>query len=70
VTEDYWEPGLTFSLDLVRWFDEMQIPCLVTDTLANETTYEPGSGLMLYALAIVRSSACRRSVGSQRSAHR
>lgn len=43
----YWEPGLTFSRDLVAWFDDMQIPCLVTDTLANETTYEPGSGVML-----------------------
>jgi kynurenine formamidase len=47
VAEDYWEPGLTFSPDLARWFDEMQIPCFVTDTLANETTYEPGTGLML-----------------------
>lgn len=47
VGDDYWEPGLTFSLDLVRWFDEMQIPSLVTDTLANETTYEPETGLML-----------------------
>ena len=44
---DYWEPGLTFSRDLVAWFDAMQIPCLVTDTLANETTYEPQSGVML-----------------------
>lgn len=44
---DYWEPGLTFSHDLVAWFDAMQIPCLVTDTLANETTYEPQSGVML-----------------------
>ena len=25
----------------------MQIPCLVTDTLANETTYEPRTGVML-----------------------
>jgi kynurenine formamidase len=47
IGDDYWEPGLTFSLDLVRWFDAMQIPCLVTDTLANETTYEPASGIML-----------------------
>ena len=47
-TDDkYWEPGLTFSLELVRWFHEMQIPCFLTDTLANETTYEPNSGLML-----------------------
>jgi kynurenine formamidase len=47
VSEGYWEPGLTFSPELVRWFDEMQIPCLATDTLANETTYEPGTGIML-----------------------
>lgn len=47
IGDGYWEPGLTFSLDLVRWFDEMQIPCLVTDSLANETTYEPRTGMML-----------------------
>jgi kynurenine formamidase len=47
VGENYWEPGLTFSLDLVRWFDAMQVPSLVTDTLANETTYDPETGLML-----------------------
>lgn len=47
IGEDYWEPGLTFSPALVRWFHEMEIPCLVTDTLANETTYEPSSGIML-----------------------
>ncbi|HTJ59270.1 MAG TPA: cyclase family protein [Devosiaceae bacterium] len=47
VGDGYWEPGLTFSLDLVRWFDEMQIPCTVTDTLANETTYERNTGIML-----------------------
>jgi kynurenine formamidase len=47
IDQSYWEPGLTFSPDLVRWFDETQIPCLVTDTLANETTYEPASGIML-----------------------
>jgi kynurenine formamidase len=47
VAEGYWEPGLTFSLELVRWFHEMQIPCIVTDTLANETTYEPNTGIML-----------------------
>ena len=47
IGDGYWEPGLTFSLDLVRWFDAMQIPCLVTDTLANETTYEPATGIML-----------------------
>jgi kynurenine formamidase len=45
--DNYWEPGLTFSLELVRWFAELQIPCFLTNTLANETTYEPRSGLML-----------------------
>ena len=44
---DYWEPGLTFSRGLVAWFDEMQVPCLVTDTLANELTYEPDTDVML-----------------------
>jgi kynurenine formamidase len=47
VDSDYWEPGLTFSRELVEWFQDMQIPCLVTDTLANETTYEPRTGVML-----------------------
>lgn len=47
IGDGYWEPGLTFRRDLVRWFDVMQIPCLVTDTLANETTYEPDTGIML-----------------------
>jgi kynurenine formamidase len=47
VADGYWEPGLTFSPDLVRWFDEMQIPAFATDTLANETTYEPETGMML-----------------------
>jgi kynurenine formamidase len=47
IDQHYWEPGLTFSLELLRWFTEMQIPCFLTDTLANETTYEPNSGLML-----------------------
>ncbi len=47
IDKNYWEPGLTFSLELVGWFAEMQIPCFLTDTLANETTYEPNTGLML-----------------------
>ena len=47
IDETYWEPGLTFSLELVCWFAQMEIPCFLTDTLANETTYEPNSGVML-----------------------
>ncbi len=47
IAEGYWEPGLTFSPDLVHWFDKMQIPAFATDTLANETTYERETGIML-----------------------
>lgn len=46
VAGDYWEPGLVYSRDLAEWFDAMQIPCLVTDTLANETTYHTESRFM------------------------
>ena len=41
------EPGLTYSRELVSWFQDMEIPNLVTDTIANEVTYEPGSGVAL-----------------------
>lgn len=45
---DGWiEPGLTYSPELVRWFQEMEIPNLVTDTLANEVTVDPNTGVML-----------------------
>ncbi len=44
---DYWEPGLTYSPELVQWFHDMQIPCLVTDTMANETTRDPRTGIVL-----------------------
>jgi kynurenine formamidase len=47
VDENYWEPGLTYSPELVSWFQENEIPCLVTDTMANETTYEPVTGIQL-----------------------
>jgi kynurenine formamidase len=41
------EPGLTYSESLVRWFQEMEIPNLVTDTFGNEVTVDPGSGVHL-----------------------
>jgi kynurenine formamidase len=41
------EPGLTYSRELVEWFRDMEIPNLVTDTIANEVTYEPKSGAAL-----------------------
>lgn len=44
ITDDYWEPGLTFSPELVQWFHDLDITCLVTDTLGNETTRDPRSG--------------------------
>jgi kynurenine formamidase len=45
--EGFLEPGLTYSPELVQWFQDMEIPNLVTDTLANEVTFEPGSGVTL-----------------------
>ncbi len=45
--EDFTEPGLTYSRELVEWFQQMEIPNLVTDTIANEVTYEPESGVAL-----------------------
>ncbi len=45
--EGWIEPGLTYSPELVAWFQEMEIPNLVTDTLANEVTVDPVSGIAL-----------------------
>jgi kynurenine formamidase len=44
---DFIEPGLTFSRELVAWFKDMEIPNLVTDTIANEVTLEPETGVMI-----------------------
>ncbi|WP_175782884.1 cyclase family protein [Burkholderia anthina] len=44
---DYIEPGLTFSPELVEWFRDMEIPNLVTDTMGNEVTVDPVSGVMI-----------------------
>ncbi len=44
---DYVEPGLTFSRELVAWFHDREIPNLVTDTMANEVTVDPESGVVL-----------------------
>ena len=41
------EPGLTYSPELVQWFHETAVAHLVTDTLANEATIEPTSGVAL-----------------------
>ena len=44
---NFVEPGLTFSPELVHWFHDMEIPNLVTDTIANEVTVDPVSGVVL-----------------------
>lgn len=40
------EPGLAYSPELVRWFQDEEIPNLVTDTVANELSFYEG-GLQL-----------------------
>ncbi|HKA04840.1 MAG TPA: cyclase family protein [Acidimicrobiales bacterium] len=44
---NFVEPGLTHSPELVQWFQDMEIPNLVTDTIANEVTVDPVSGVVL-----------------------
>lgn len=44
---NFIEPGLTYSPELVQWFHDMEIPNLVTDTIANEVTVDPVSGVVL-----------------------
>jgi len=56
--EDFLEPGLTYSPALVRWFHEMEIPNLVTDTMANEVTFDPVNGI-----AIPLHAALMRNLG-------
>ena len=45
--KDFVEPGLTYSPELVDWFHEMEIPCLSTDTLSNETELDPAIGVQI-----------------------
>lgn len=52
--EDYAEPGLAFSPELVRWFYEREIPCLGTDTLGNEATYDTSGASMVLHGALSR----------------
>ena len=44
---DFLEPGLTYSPELVAWFHEMEIPCLSTDTISNETELDPNVGVQI-----------------------
>jgi kynurenine formamidase len=45
--DGFIEPGLTYSRELVEWFQQREIPNLVTDTIANEVTSDPNSGVAL-----------------------
>jgi len=45
--KDFLEPGLTYSPELVAWFHEMEIPCLATDTISNETELDPAIGVQI-----------------------
>ena len=45
--EGFNEPGLVYSPELVLWFQDMEIPNLATDTIANEVTYDPNNGFAL-----------------------
>ncbi len=44
---DFIEPGLTFSRGLVEWFHKMELVNLVTDTIANEVTADPETGVVI-----------------------
>jgi kynurenine formamidase len=56
--EGFNEPGLVYSPELVQWFQDMEIPNLVTDTIANEVTVDPNNGV-----ALVLHSALMRNLG-------
>ena len=56
--EDFCEPGLEYSPELVQWFADMEIPNLVTDTIANEVTMDPSTGA-----ALVLHNALMRNLG-------
>ncbi|MFK0206286.1 cyclase family protein [Agrobacterium sp. NPDC090283] len=45
--KDFMEPGLTYSAELVDWFYQMEIPCLATDTISNETELDPEIGVQI-----------------------
>ena len=45
--ENFIEPGLVFSPELVRWFHDQEIVSLSTDTIANEVTTDPETGIAL-----------------------
>jgi kynurenine formamidase len=56
--DGFCEPGLVYSPELVQWFADMEIPNLVTDTIANEITTDPNNGI-----ALVLHNALMRNLG-------
>jgi kynurenine formamidase len=44
---DFGEPGLVYSPELVRWFQDTEIVNLVSDSSANEVFLDPDTGFML-----------------------
>lgn len=56
--EGFCEPGMVYSPELVQWFADMEIPNLVTDTIANEVTTDPNNGV-----ALVLHNALMRNLG-------
>ncbi len=56
--EGFIEPGLVYSPALVQWFADMEIPNLTTDTIANEVTFDPDTGV-----ALVLHNALMRNLG-------
>jgi kynurenine formamidase len=56
--DGFCEAGLVYSPELVRWFADMEIPNLVTDTIANEVTSDPNTGV-----ALVLHNALMRNLG-------
>lgn len=56
--EVFNEPGLGYSPELVEWFRDMEIPNLVTDTIANEVTKDP-----TYPVALPLHQALMRNLG-------
>ncbi|MBD0020942.1 cyclase family protein [Gordonia pseudamarae] len=56
--DDFCEPGLVYSEELVKWFQDKEIPNLVTDTIANEITTDPNNGV-----ALVLHNALMRNLG-------
>lgn len=51
---DWNEPGLIYSPELVDWFKTMEIPNLVTDTVANERSFYDGGIQLPLHCALMR----------------